>query len=248
MRRLLSLTCGVVLLAAPPATAQSLRGSQASVNRQYRVARQHDFTFLKSAADVRRFVNLDLLVPVTGGRDYELAGVSFAYARPAVRTFIQRLSAQYRRACGEELVVTSLTRPTSEQPNNASDLSVHPAGMAVDLRRSNRTVCRRWLERTLLSLERAGVLEATRERHPAHYHVAVFPTQYTRYVTRLQAAARTRLAVASAADDDTYRVNPGDSLWSIARRLGTTVQDLKNSNGLTSSRIHPGQVLTIPGG
>ena len=33
-------------------------------------------------------------------------------ARPEVALFIRRLAAQYRAACGEQLVVTSLTRPT----------------------------------------------------------------------------------------------------------------------------------------
>ena len=37
--------------------------------------------------------------------------VSFPFARPEVELFVQRLSGQYRRACGEQLVVTSLTRP-----------------------------------------------------------------------------------------------------------------------------------------
>jgi hypothetical protein len=37
----------------------------------------------------------------------------------------------------------------------------------------------------LLSLEDKVVLDVTRERNPAHYHVAVFPRQYERYVAKL---------------------------------------------------------------
>jgi hypothetical protein len=123
-------------------------------------------------------------VRIPGGANYQLAGVSYPYGRPALRTFVERLSAQHKSACGEPLVVTSLTRPSSEQPRNASDESVHPAGMAVDLRISPKAKCRAWLEKTLLSLEKSGVLDATRERHPAHFHVAVFPTAYLTYVER----------------------------------------------------------------
>src|ERR1700730_706468 len=47
--------------------------------------------------------------------------------------------------------------------------------MAVDLRRSDRRACRQWLESTLLALEGEGMVEATREHWPPHYHVAVFP-------------------------------------------------------------------------
>ncbi len=43
-----------------------------------------------------------------------------------------------------------------------------------------------------------------------------------------------------------YTVRPGDSLYLIARSYGLTPQDLINANGLTSTVIMPGQVLTIP--
>lgn len=43
-----------------------------------------------------------------------------------------------------------------------------------------------------------------------------------------------------------YTVQSGDSLWLIARRYGTTVDAIKNLNGLTSDRLNIGQVLRIP--
>ena len=179
MERLITATTVLALAAsANPVRAQSLRGSAASVAKQHRVALQHDYSFLTSATQVRRMAANGYLVSVPGNANYELHGVSYAFARPAVKTFIERLSQQYRSACGERLVVTSLTRPTSKQPRNASDQSVHPAGMAADLRISNSSKCRAWIERVLLSLEGKGVLEATRERFPAHYHVAVVPNPY----------------------------------------------------------------------
>jgi hypothetical protein len=61
--------------------------------------------------------------------------------------------------------------------------------MAVDLRIPDSKADRRWLERTLLSLEDKAVLDVTRERHPAHYHIAVFPAMYERYVRRLPRGA-----------------------------------------------------------
>jgi LysM domain/Family of unknown function (DUF5715) len=242
--------------------AQSLRGSPESVERQHRVAVRQDYSFLQNSADVRRFVRLGLLVPVRGGEHYDLAGVSFAYARPAIRTFVERLSAQYEAACDERLVVTSLTRPIGRQPANASDESVHPTGMAVDLRVSRARRCRSWLERTLLALEGSGVVEATREHTPPHYHVAVFPGQYTAHVAAVDRAHESQLAVASsdgegpsgdasAADQpgsgSPYRVHRGDSLWSIAREHDTSVEELKQLNGLESDRIDAGQVLLVPG-
>lgn len=173
------------------ASAQTLRGSAASLDRQTAQAERHDFTYLSGTRQLRRFVNAGMLVAIGGNRDYTLHAVSFPVARPEVRLFIERLAAQYRRACSERLVVTSLTRPRSHQPHNASARSVHPTGMAIDLRRPGGT-CRRWLERTLLSLESQEVLEATVERHPPHYHVALFPGPYAAYVDRLSNRAGNR--------------------------------------------------------
>jgi hypothetical protein len=233
----------VLLALGTEVQGQALRGSEAAVNRAYVRAEDHDFTFLRTDAQVRQFVDAGYLVQFRSGRDFILHDVSFPYGRPEVKLFVQRLGAQYRRACGEELVVTSLTRPLSEQPRNASTFSVHPTGMAVDFRTSLNSVCRYWLESTLLYLEGAGVLEATRERRPSHYHVAVFPEPYAAYVSDIlaSAASGTRATVPSR-----YMVRQGDSLWTIARRHGTTVPKLRAANAIRGSRIYAGQLLTVP--
>lgn len=263
---LLLLNSGVLLAQAP------LKGSRTAMKKQNIVAQQQNYTFLRTSSDVRRFVDNGYLVPVKGTSALKLAGVSFPYARPAVKTFAERLASQYQSACGNKLVVTSLTRPLSRQPGNAHELSVHPAGMALDIRVSDRTACRRWLEKTLVSLEKRGVLEATRERYPAHYHVAVFPSAYFHYLgkngdqPRLAKVDQPKYAslvpmpgkstsssktntVATAARKSpplTHKVAPGESLWAIARRHGVTVPDIKRVNGMNGTTIRAGQVIAIP--
>lgn len=245
------------LTLAADAAAQSLKGSPASLDRQNRAARDHDFTFLRTAQSVRAFADKGLLVRVSAGSDVELHGVSYPYARPEVALFVSRLAAQYRAACGERLVVTSLTRPTSRQPRNASERSVHPTGMALDVRYSRSASCRRWLEPVLLSLEKRGVVEATRERFPPHYHVAVYPQLYRTYVDEQARGQATRVAdarpatparSARAVEAAPYKVRRGDSLWTIARAHGTTVAELRSRNNLPGSRIFAGQVLEVPRG
>ncbi len=158
-----------------------------------------------------------------------------------MKLFLERLGAQYRAACNERLVVTSLTRPSTDQPENASGRSVHPTGMAVDIRRSHQRTCRIWIEDTLLGLERAGVLEATRERWPPHYHVAVFPQPYARYVASLPDQS-----LPDPGDVVHYTVRRGDSLWTIARDYGIEVDALKEANDLKGNQIYAGQTLRIP--
>lgn len=202
---------GLLAAMTSPALADvgvSLRGSPASMVRQHQVAEAHEYTFLRTPAQVRRFVDKGYLVQLTGNADYEVADfVSYPYARPEMRLFVERLAAQHREACGEKLVVTSLTRPTARQPRNSHPLSVHPAGMAVDLRVLDNASCRSWLEGTLLSLEEQDLLDVTREQRPPHYHVAIFPSEYRSHVSaqlaedsaRAEEEAAARAAEARAA-------------------------------------------------
>lgn len=47
--------------------------------------------------------------------------------------------------------------------------------------------------------------------------------------------------------DGSYTVRPGDTLFSIARRFGTSVDELMYANALPSDVINIGQILSVPG-
>lgn len=215
--------------------AQSLSGSPQSVERQYQAAVSYGYSFLDTPQSVNQFVDTGHLVRIQPSPTLELHNVSYPLARPQVRLFLERLSLQYHSACGERLTVTSLTRPLSRQPANAVSRSVHPAGMAVDLRIPRHGKCRRWLENTLVSLESADLLDVTRERSPPHYHVALFTQPYEAYVASL------------GKGPGEYTIRKGDTLSTIARRTGSSVSQLKAANGLRGDLIRVGQVLRIPG-
>ena len=248
-RKIFAIVVAALVATAGVAEAQSLRGSPASLTRQNRQAELHDFSYLDHPDEVRRFVAAGLLVPVQESSVLKLRQVSYPYTRPEVKLFLERLAQQYFDACGEPLIVTSLVRPNAAQPRNASDRSVHPTGMAVDVRRTTNRACRQWLENTLLHLEAKGVLDATYESKPPHYHIALFPRPYLRYVGVDPAQLRaTPPAPHELPKVSEYTVKRGDSLWDIARRFGTTVEAIQAENGLRTSRVVVGQVLRIPGG
>ncbi len=56
------------------------------------------------------------------------------------------------------------------------------------------------------------------------------------------------LATASCATAETITVRPGDSLWALAQRHGTTVEDLMAANDLVRPDLRPGDSLVLPGG
>jgi membrane-bound lytic murein transglycosylase D len=63
------------------------------------------------------------------------------------------------------------------------------------------------------------------------------------YTTTAQAFSRPSAPPASG----NHYVRKGDSLWIIARRFGTTVQEIKSLNHMRSNNLVSGQILKIPG-
>lgn len=154
--------------------AQSLRGSQESVDHLYLVARASGLQFHATMRSARKAVAAGDFVPLSGNGDYAPKNrMSLPYATVETKFYIERLAAEYHHACGERLVVTSALRPSSRRPRNGSVKSVHPTGIAVDVRKPKRRLCRDWLRQLLLQHEREGVIEATEEFRPPHFHIVV---------------------------------------------------------------------------
>jgi hypothetical protein len=262
MKLLSSMLC---LCAVPAAlAAQTLRGSPASVDLMYTSAHEKDLAFLHSRGDIYQAAVEGDLALLNINEDVTLERVTFPFVLPSTRAFVDSLGEKYREACGERITVTSGARPIAEQPRNASPKSVHPTGMAVDFRKPNSGPCLTWLRASLIDLEKRGVVEATEERHPAHFHVAVLNQQ--RPPARMIAAAAppvstkpSEVAPATKVEAEshgevtskkesttTYTVRAGDNLWSIAKKHGTTPDQIQKLNGLKTSRLRVKQVLTLP--
>lgn len=265
MRQSIPIILLTLAATAPLAAQNSLRGSPVSVDRMHRQALDHDLTFHRTPASVKKANESGTLVHLSGNRNFQMVNVNYPYVLPSTRTFVQRLGQQYRAKCGDKMVVTSGIRPRSFQLINGHEKSVHPTGMAVDLRKPRSANCLKWLREMLVSLEGEGVIEATEERNPPHFHIAVYPRPYERYVgggrgemlaqadsdgeeeekatKRKTSSAKSSSAAKSATR---YRVRKGDNLSTIAKRHGTTAKRIQQANGMKSSRLQPGQTLEIP--
>ena len=209
-----------------------------------------------------------VLIPIT--MDMTLDDVTYPFVLPRTKAVLDVFAKKYHQACGERLVVTSAARPRTQQPRNASPQSVHPTGMAIDFRKPAGN-CLTYMRSELVTLEKQGVIEATEERHPVHFHVAVLrtgsfvptTTVATAEATATAAPATPTPAVTAApaaatdsaggtvelppkpAKKTTYTVKKGDNLSVIAKRFGLTVTRLKSLNGLKSSALKPGQKLRV---
>lgn len=75
----------------------------------------------------------------------------------------------------------------------------------------------------------------------------IFPAQkiYPGQKLTLLAPHSHSSGTASKSGTVTYTVKSGESLWTIARKFGMTVSELKKINKLSRDTIHPGQKLLI---
>ena len=275
MRGIKELSFGIMAAAAclhtTSAAAQTLRGSRASVELMYERAQAESLDFMATPNEVYRALEAGTLQTLTFTDDLALDKAAFPFVLPSTRRFADSLATEFHSACGERLVVTSGVRPLDKQPRNASPQSVHPTGMAVDFRKP-RDKCLAWLRASLVKLEGEGVVEATEERFPAHFHVAVLNQQPQQRVASVkpisgassaakvesangdvslakQSDARKSGAVSTSGREKkttAYVVRAGDNLSTIAMHHGTTTEELQKLNGLRASRIKVGQRIQLP--
>jgi hypothetical protein len=256
-----------------PREPESLHGSKASVEKMYDFAQRHHYPFYLTPTNVDAAVANGRLVALTGDSTYELTrGVGFSYSTREAKQFVTAFAPQYLYACGTPLTVTSAARPKSRQPHNANPHSVHPTGIAVDIRRPPPGPCLDWVRGALAQLEERGIVEATEEHHPVHLHLAVLAAPGAKVVLPnlvqgMVAAARVPVTPATpvlassgavttisggevslpASSMRSYVVRQGDTLYDIAMKMGVSVQALAEANNRTERGVlKPGTTLTVP--
>lgn len=127
--------------------------------------------------------------------------------------------------CGGE---TSGPSPAASEPTNDLSVAAQPSLVATALLTPTATV----------TATLTDVVTAT---------VIVTPTATVTASTGADAATATKVITATSSKAIiTYTVKARDTLIAIASHYSTTVEAIEDANGLESTVIHPGDVLTIP--
>ncbi|HEY0996641.1 MAG TPA: DUF5715 family protein [Gemmatimonadaceae bacterium] len=151
----------------------ALRGSRPKVQGTYYNTVARGVAFYDAMDEARAAIAAGKFVPLYGNQYYATYRMTLAYATPDARTFVETLAPQFVEHCDEMMVVTSALRPKEKSPRNGSPWTVHPTGIAVDIRKPRNRACWSWLRQRLLDYQAEGVVDATEEFHPPHFHIAV---------------------------------------------------------------------------
>lgn len=180
--------------------AQVLRGSPAALARENAVADRWRLSRIRDRAELRRFIDRGLLVPIRPTPAYaldETLGEAdpdhrelYAHARPWVRAFLDDLLVEGHRLHGDRFVITSMVRTVDYQrrlrreyaaaagaTGPRSRMSSHLTGSTLDIKIMGlSSAAAAWLRVRLVELERLGAVQATEEGSSSVcFHVMVFP-------------------------------------------------------------------------
>lgn len=97
---------------------------------------------------------------------------------------------------------------------------------------------------TLTALKKANNLETTLVNEGQKLRVKNFETQ-PENTSNVITAEPTAVITSSINNSDIHIVEAGETLYSLSKRYGFTVEELKNKNGLSSNLIKVGQELNI---
>ncbi len=162
----------------------SLSGGEITTSRgQYEYAQRMSIPVI-TTSDRDAHIASGYLVRLEGQNISLKSGDVVPFVLPETRDFILHLAQDYGQAGCSALIITSALRVVDgDMPSNASSFSVHPRGMAADVRVTGISeYCETWLNDYLLTKESQMVVDATREhwrmvrgrRVPnPHFHIVV---------------------------------------------------------------------------
>jgi hypothetical protein len=147
-------------------------GEVSSSKQQFGYAMENQLPFMTNEADYETRIASGYFVRLEG--PFLEVHAKRPYALPSTVAFATEMSVAYNTfGCGR-LVIKDTLRLTTERPKNGSPESVHPAGMALDIRTKYIPVeCADWLRTYISQKEAEGKVDGTQEWKPEHLHIVV---------------------------------------------------------------------------
>ena len=151
--------------------------------QQYEYAQSHGLTIANSR-NFPELVSSGSLQRLEGPNLRIKSGGVVPYVLPQTKYFILGLAFDYGQAgCGDLVITDALRFSDGNMPSAASSFSVHPRGMAVDVRTNGITeYCKKWLNDYLTVRENRMSVDVTYEQWKTvrgrkvpnpHYHLVV---------------------------------------------------------------------------
>ncbi len=175
-------------------TKPSLRGSPESLEKQNRMADMENLSRIQDDAQLAKFIEQGLLVPIPEGVTIRIdprLSEKYRYVRPWVSQFLIDVGKDFFERFKKSLWINSAVRPTDYQeklrernknaaPTNGSKQSSHMTGATIDIAKipmlKDKSAAREqlvWMRKRLLDLEGRDLIEATEEHVQAVFHVMI---------------------------------------------------------------------------
>ena len=156
--------------------SQKALKSLESIGYQYLYALAHEIPFLETPKAVDEAFARGELMDLRENPNLRFYKVSYYYVKPSTKIWLDKFEFESRPVCGDELWVTSAMRPVNMKLWNSSPISVHPTGMAVDLRIPKRNDCYKWFLSHFDRDKKLGLIDYIIEKVEPNFHVAVLTT------------------------------------------------------------------------
>lgn len=188
MRRILT-AFFVFFVGAGVAEAQSFLGSRGSLREQNRQADRENLTRLQTDAQLARFKQAGLLVPLPGNAHIRIdtrLDEKWRWCRPWTREFLLDFGVAHHQKFRTALQVNSAVRTSARQrqlersnPNAARAAgelgSSHLTGSTVDITKLGMSAEEiQWMRNRLRDLQRRGLIRVVEEFNQSVFHVMVF--------------------------------------------------------------------------
>lgn len=205
---------------------------------------------------VKQFVHLETLAKLTGSCLEEIQNLNPHVLRVALpdngQTHIVKLpiAAKQNLVANRQMILDSASKGKKEFESLIKQMAGNTYGREKIVYRVRSgdalsTIARKFGVR-VSDIKEWNYLSRNMIRAGQSLNIWLLPSQTkAKTVSQVQPEPVKTTSEPVTSNNKTYIVQPGDTLWDISKKLGATVQQIKNLNNLKSSKLQPGMKLIV---